>query len=228
MKNALNISQANADIISFNDNQDILKAINAKSTDLGTVVIVTQYQKHLTFLKPKVNQKIFILIDESKKLYEFYYVQSIRIVRELGKISGNQFLWKVAVDQDFVRRRSNLHGIVLKAMTEHFGNFVLLNETYRETAPYFPKNDTFLINNYISGLCQDILVELQNVLNFTTLLYKRSKVSWGVPKSSVNGTVYVSGIMGDLYYKRVDFVAMSMTQTHERSKYVDFMIPITP
>ena len=217
LKNELNISQPKADVISFTDNQHILKEIDGKSIDFGTVIIVTKDPKRLTLLKPKANQKIFILTDGTKKLYEFYYVQSIKIVRELGKIADNQFLWKKGIDQAFVRRRSNFHGIALKAMTEQFGNLILLNETYRELAPYFPKNDTFLVNNYISGLCQDILMELQNVLNFTTLLYKRSNVSWGV-----------SGIMGDVYFNRADFVAMSMTQTYERSKYVDFMLPITP
>ena len=77
LKNELNISQLKADIISFKDNQHILKEIDGKSIDLGTVIIVTNDQKRLTPLKPKANQKIFILTDGSKKLYEFYYLCSV-------------------------------------------------------------------------------------------------------------------------------------------------------
>ena len=93
-------------------------------------------------------------------------------------------------------------------------------------APYFSNNDTYLMNGHVSGLFIDILQILQEKLNFTTMIYKRRKPSWGYVKKLPNGTLKGIGMFGDVYVGKADFIATSLDMTLSRIEYIDYLPPL--
>ena len=92
--------------------------------------------------------------------------------------------------------------------------------------PYFPNNETYLINDYVYGICVDVLKELESELNFTTLIFKRKTEAWGFVQEWPNGTFTGSGMVGDIFSKRADLVVTSLSIIPERAQYVDFLPPL--
>ena len=87
-------------------------------------------------------------------------------------------------------------------------------------------NETYLVTDYVSGLYYDILKEVQSQLNFTTSLYKRKVVAWGLVYPLANGSFDATGMVGDLFFQRVDLVVASLTIIKERALYIDMLMPI--
>ena len=87
----------------------------------------------------------------------------------------------------------------------------------------FSENDTYLVNGYTSGFFQDVLDVLESQLNFSTLLYKRKTTFWGSFHHHANGTVYGTGMMGDIFYKNADLTVAPMGVTFERGSFVGFL-----
>ena len=87
----------------------------------------------------------------------------------------------------------------------------------------FSENDTYLVNGYTSGFFQDVLDVLESQLNFSTLLYKRKTTFWGSFHHHANGTVYGTGMMGDIFYKNADLTVAPMGLTFERGSFVGFL-----
>ena len=59
------------------------------------------------------------------------------------------------------------------------GRELILDKVYKEIAPFYLENGTYLVNGLVSGLHQDVLTIMEETLNFTTLLYKRKDRVWG-------------------------------------------------
>ena len=97
-----------------------------------------------------------------------------------------------------------------------------LHHTY-DTSISFSENETYLVNGYTSGIFQDVLDVLESQLNFSTLLYKRKTTYWGSFYHHLNGTVYGTGMMGDIFYKNADITVAPMGVTFERGSIVDFL-----
>ena len=67
------------------------------------------------------------------------------------------------MNTDFIKRRSNFYGIVLKGIVGFFGLDMFSTDTgYQEKTPYFRNNDTYQINGFTSGLIHDVLSNLQD------------------------------------------------------------------
>ena len=58
-------------------------------------------------------------------------------------------------------------------MTEFRGNFINANPSFLTDAPYFPENETYLLNGFTYGMYQDLLDTLQDHLNFSAKIFKR-------------------------------------------------------
>jgi hypothetical protein len=71
-----------------------------------------------------INQKVYFLSLMNNQVFETYNVNNIRIVRKLGMFEAVKSTSKLSfspepgVETDFVQRRSNFHGVKLKAMVE--------------------------------------------------------------------------------------------------------------
>ena len=176
-----------------------------------------------------ISQNVFFLKEESYEIYEAYKINHVIIKKKLGYVdlSSNNFIWQKDENPNFVKRRSDFHGIVLKGIVA-FGGLGLFatDSSYQEKAPYFKNNETYQVNGFTDGLFHDILMTLQDTLNFTTVLYKRKKVAYGFIKYE-NGTYEGTGMIGDIFFKRVDIVIAPYLFTNiDRANFIDYLFPI--
>ena len=135
-------------------------------------------------------------------------MQSIKLWNtELGYVdtNDNKFVWENDISPDFVTRRSNFHGLNLKAMVEVSGTNMALNKNYKTEAKFNSNNDTYIVNGYTYGILNDVLHILQNQLNFSTQLYKRKDAQWGYIYNQSDGSFKGTGMVGDIFFKRADF-----------------------
>ena len=179
-------------------------------------------------LKLEISQKVYFLDESSNEVFEKYEINAITVKTKLGKVDNKTFVWEPGINQDFMERRSDFQGETLKVLTEDYGTNLLLDSTYKTKAPFYPSNQTYLVNGYISGLYYDILHELEKHLNFKSVIYKRKVTSWGFVYPQDNGSFIGTGIVGDIYFKRADLIVAPLTATYSRSLHIDFMPPISP
>ena len=96
-----------------------------------------------------------------------YRINGRHIQRKLGVIKSdtNIFLWDNGITQDYVKRRSDFHGLVLTGMTE-FNSAELMNvdPSYIKSAQYFESNDTYLVSGLTYGFFNDMINELQKTI----------------------------------------------------------------
>ena len=85
----------------------------------------------------EINQPIFFYNQDTEEIFEKYNINNQMIKKKLGKIKQNAFEWIESVNSNFVKRRSNFHGLVLKGMVEFSGFDMNANSSYRTSAPYF-------------------------------------------------------------------------------------------
>ena len=124
-------------------------------------------------------------------------------------------------------RLSSRFGPNLAAGSNNFANFIRIHPSFLDNAPYFSSNKTFLVSNYISGFCSDILKELEKNLNFTTRVYKRRKTNWGQISKTKNGTVNASGVFADIYNGEIDLVLSPYLITLDRVEHVGYIKAVT-
>ena len=71
----------------------------------------------------------------------------------------------------FVIRRSNFHGLNMKGRVLPQKGLLKYNDNYKQEAKYFPENQTYTMNSFVSGLIIDLWSILEEQLNFTTHLF---------------------------------------------------------
>ena len=194
------------------------------------LLITDSLQKHnLKNLKILIHQQILFYFDDTQELFEAYTINDSNIVRRLGFI-GNEslFQWDKDVNPNFVRRRSNFQGVSLKAMTEFDGNSINANPSFLTDAPYFPENETYLLNGFTYGVYHDLLNVLQNHLNFSTQVFKRKDSDWGMVYAQDDGTFKTVGVVGDVFLKKADFAIASFLIMENRYKFFDFLPTMGP
>ena len=124
-----------------------------------------------------------------------------------------------------VRRRFNLQGYQLKAMTESLPPFI---EIDLKDAQLDQINNVYDVTNVTHGMNYDILVTLEEHINFTTTLLKRKDNVWGSVEDFGNGTVRYSGMIESLEENIAEMINTGYTQTPERFKALDVLFPTFP
>ena len=194
------------------------------------IVDAKSFKAIMKNLKIEIDQKIFVIKIPSLEVFETYVINENQIKRKLGRISRNssKLIWDPTIEKSFIKRRSNFLGKQLKVMTEEYKPTVTLDPNYKRKALYFPQNQTYLVNGFISGIHHDILTSLQNQLNFTTNIYKRKDGVWGFVQKHPNETYTASGMVGDVIYQNADLIVADLTFNLDRSLFIDFTIYISP
>ena len=178
-----------------------------------------------------IDQKVFLFKKDSRQeIFEAYTINDFSVKTKLGGIDllTNKFEWQRNINPDFIKRRSDFHGIVLKAMVEFSGLDMNADSSYLVNAPYFHNNESYLVNGFIYGLFNDILEILQDELNFTTILYKRKEPAWGYIYPQTNGSYIGTGAIGDIFFKRVDLAVGPFYYVIDRALYVNYLPDIRP
>ena len=232
-KNAIDIPMVNKDqirsIIQFairtEDIGAFLEPLLYFEFPTVVLLITDSLQKHnLKNLKILIHQQILFYFDDTQELFEAYTINDSNIVRRLGFVANESwFQWDKDVNPNFVRRRSNFQGVSLKAMTEFDGNSINANPSFLTDAPYFPENETYLLNGFTYGVYHDVLNVLQDHLNFSTQLFKRKDGAWGMVYPQDDGTFKTVGFVGDLFLKKADFAIASLIILKDRAQFVDYL-----
>ena len=182
------------------------------------------------FIPSPMDKKVFIVIESTKEVFENYFIKEAKIQTKLGRFLNGTlgFQWEQSVDRNFIVRRSNFHGQSLKIMTEAAGNDIIFPNNYRSHASYFQNNETYLVTNLTKGLYVDMLLMLQNHLNFTFELYNRRDMGWGSVTPNLNGSFNATGMVSDIFYSKADLIVAGIAVTPERILYIDYLRPVTP
>ena len=85
----------------------------------------------------KINQPIYFYKVDTQEVYEKYNINDRKITKKLGQVTANGFEWMKSVSPNFIKRRSNFHGLILKGMTENSGTDLKVDVSYLTSAPYF-------------------------------------------------------------------------------------------
>ena len=98
-------------------------------------------------LVPYFYTTLFYLYNQdTQEIFEKYVINNQIIKKKLGQLKENIFKW--TVNTNFIKRRSNFHGLVLKGMVEFSGFDMNANSSYQTSAPYFAGCIMFQIRNY--------------------------------------------------------------------------------
>ena len=224
-------------IVFLNYHQDISEKFHQELQQnqyFGLILISNSHQfeefLNTIAIKTKINQKIFLFKNNSQEIYEAYTINKFVVKKKLGHIDvkTNQFLWEANVNSDFIKRRSNFYGLILKGVVEFSGLDMNADPSYLRNAPYFSSNETYEVTRFTYGLYNDLLNILQDRLNFTTVLYKRKEVAWGYIYPQNNGSYVGTGLIGDIFFERADIAVAPFLYVIDRALYVNYLLPISP
>ena len=209
--------------------KDSFDKILSSANSLILIVKEEDFETLIEDLEVPIDKEVYLLKESTQEVYEIYTINNYRIKNKLKTFnkSTQTFMGEVDTEHDFIKRRSNFHGLNLKAMTEATGNDMKLDSIYSKEAKFFPSNETYLVTGFTDGIYHEILMALQNELNFTVELYKKKKVAWGFVYPQPDGSYKGTGMVGDLFFGRVDMVVASMAMLHQRALYIDYLVPLT-
>ena len=181
-------------------------------------LLVLSAKKNLPSIgKIDINQQIYFLTPDFN-LYEKYMVNSYVVVEMLGQFVNNTYFPRKDIEDNFMKRRNDFHGLELVGLTEESQYSHLTNLT---KAKYFPSNDTYDVTNHIHGSYYEILQDLETRLNFTTKLYKRKIKGWGAPILYSNGSIKSinDGVVKDLMLGKADLIMAGLTILYSRYSF---------
>ena len=161
----------------------------------------------------------------TKEIFESYDINGIKIQQKIAKINKEiTFIWEE--NPNFIKRRSNFHGLHIKGLTHVIGIQLILDSNFEFNAPYFSKNASYQVNDYVSGIYYDVLKELQSQLNFTVSIFHKCDNKVGYVKQHSNGTYEATGMIGDIFLNRADIIVGPLIMIPSRWIFVDYLTPI--
>ena len=205
-----------------------LDELAQRTSSMVLLVNSKQFGAITSSINVTIDKKVFLVDERSGEAYEIYHINNKTIQRKLGTFDEASYAFKwEKVQKNFLERRSDFHGIILRAMTESTGNEIAIHSNFTQMAPFFSNNETFLVTDYVYGIYYDVLLELQKQLNFSTVLYKRKEIAWGFVYPQNDGTFEATGIVGDLFFNRVDMIVAPLAIFYRRALYIDYLLPLT-
>ena len=142
-------------------------------------------------MQTNINQDFKFVDMQTWKVYEHYEINKKNIKNELG-FFDESFNYVSIIKHTFAERRSNFQGYHMKAMVEESlpFNTIDLSSSDLDTA-----TQTYDVTNSVEGMFYDIFLVMQEYLNFTSTLHKRSDGKWGPIVILPNGTIQAEGII---------------------------------
>ena len=147
------------------------------------------------------------------------------MLQKLGYFSGDAYLPVKFVEKLFIKRRQNFFGLQVSAMTHDYPAFIEIKDI--EKAPFYASNQTYDVTNHMFGSTYDIWMLLQENLNFTTRIFRRKNLDWGVPILYPNGSIVVpKGIIRDMATGQADFAITPLVILYSRHLVMDYLHPM--
>ena len=154
-------------------------------------IIFVHHTKFIHDLPTKINQNVQFVVVGTWKVYECYTINGIKIMKQLGFFDVD-FHYIPITTLSFEERRSNFHGYKTKIMTDEWPTRSTFNS---KPATLDVKSQTYDVTNLTKGIEYDLLMDMQNYMNFTTTIHKRKDGQWGPVTILENGTIFTAGIV---------------------------------
>ena len=145
-------------------------------------------------LPSRNNQDVKFIDTRTWMVYEYYTINGKDIMRSLGFFNSS-FQYGSILTDSLIKRRNNLQGYNLKAMTEN--NLYDINIDIA-LAKYDNKIQMYDVTKSTKGKYYEIFLTMQDHLNFTASLHKNNG-SWGKISLLKNNTLVLSGIYKSLH-----------------------------
>ena len=84
----------------------------------------------------------------------------------------------------------------------------------------------FSVNGYTFGTFYDVVTILEERLNLSINLFRQETQEWGDAYVDSNGSIITTELVGDIFWKRADIAATSMSFTRSRADFLSFLTPI--
>ena len=169
--------------------QEIESIISNGSITFG--VIFVHHSKVIHDMSTEINQNVQFVVVGTWKVYECYTINGIKIMKQLGFFNID-FHYIPITTLSFEERRSNLHGYKTKVMTDEWPPRSTFNS---KPVTLDVESQTYDVTNLTKGIEYDLLMDMQNYMNFTTTIHKRQDGQWGPITILENGTIITAGIV---------------------------------
>ena len=116
----LELSKSYQSILIFVDSILNLHDLQAVMNELKFALIIFQndslFDDAYQSLEIEINKKIYFYNTPSQELFESYKINNREIKQKLGNVDqiAKMFVWEDGINSDFINRRSNFHGLILK------------------------------------------------------------------------------------------------------------------
>ncbi len=169
----------------------------------------------------QINQMVYFINLQSKRLFETYSVNTVFMHRTLGEFDSNlKSFIPSTTSLDFVKRRGNFNGLHINAMAQIYIGSIFAPDGYQDFAKFHSKNQTFEVTDLVSGPQIEMFKQMSMSLNFSFSLYQRKDRAWG---SVQNGQP--NGMLKNLHEGSADIVVAVYTISRIRADFVDFLPP---
>ena len=128
----------NEKMILFVDENNIDNIVEFLSILKSTAIVISKeiyLNKVFSESNLEINQQIYFYNQDTHEVMESYTINNYKIHRNIGKVTKNGFEW--TMNSNFLHRRSDFHGLILKAMVEWDGCDMNADNSYLTGAPYF-------------------------------------------------------------------------------------------
>ena len=146
-------------------------------------------------LSSRINQNVKFIDTKTWMVYEHYTINGNEIMRSIGFFNSSSFQYESILPDSIIKRRNNLQGYKLKAMTEHYLNDIKIDMA---SAKYDNKTQMYDVTQSTTGKYFEIFLAMQQHLNFTASLHKNI-VPWGKVSLLENNTLFISGIFKSVH-----------------------------
>jgi hypothetical protein len=198
-----------------------------------TLIMGSNIQQLMSNIQLQLNQEIYFLDTSTLEVFETYEINNMKTAQKLGVFNNNIYEAhhnedKSIIEQNFLYRRSNFKGLVLRTMIEIENPFIWFNvSNFKSVATYFSENQTYDVTGMIQGMFYEVLKTFEEELNFTTRIYKRQDGVWGGGTIDKDGHVKTIGMITNLVDGSADLIATPLSIVPPRNLIVDFLLPIT-
>ena len=180
-----------------------------------------------TYPQPRIDQEFYVLNADTGCMNEAYFLaKDFLVYDELICASEAEGIFRFISKTPLLQRRNNFRGVKLRMLTENDGtNIKLHQDVLKSTSrPQGHPDDLFRISkSQISGAFYDLLVILEQEMNFTAELFLRNRRSWGTYNFTSKKAM---GMLLNAERGEVDLIFSTYSMTAERNQVVKWLFPI--
>ena len=158
------------------------------------------------------------------EIWERYIFKDVIFENRLGTYVTDSFQPDANVDENFYKRRGDLNGIQLKAMSDFAIKKMDFIENWQNLANETDViEDALEVTGLMTGPMQDYLDIFAKEINFTYRQFKRKDGKWAYYDKV---TKEWSGVIRNLQDQDVDFLAAPFSYDIHRHTVIDYMFPL--